>query len=231
MKKRPWRRLVAPLIALAAVSLFVFLWNTLGLPTDTEIFTLVDGYYQAYGFWVIFISAILESLLFVGMYVPGSTAIFFGVILARGNVPQIGLVILIATVGLLVSHTVNYALGRYGWYHLLARFGLARSIEGAKARLERYGPTAIWITHWHPNMGALTSTAAGILSFPTHRFFLHTALAVLAWDTFWGTGAGLLGKAAFDLIGPFFAFIVVGAWFVISLVKAIAEGRKQAKAS
>lgn len=228
MKNKIWRQLQLPLIGLVAIATLLLIWRLLDLPSGEALTDVVSHYFDIYGYWVIFLSAIVEGLLLAGLYYPGSVVIFLGVILANGDVKQVIIVVVVTTLGLIIAHIINYLLGKYGWYRLLVKLGLSESIENAKGRLTRYGIRAIFLSHWHPNFGAFISTAAGILNFSPRTFLLSTIVAISIWDIFWGTMAYVVGEAAMSVIGPAFAFFVIGVWMVISLIKAINEHRKKA---
>ena len=70
---------------------------------------------------------------------------------------------------------------------------------------------------WHPNIGALTSTASGILHFPFRQFALRALVIAFFWNILWGTLAFFLGEAALGILGVRFALIVILIWIAIRL--------------
>ncbi|TSC86488.1 MAG: membrane-associated protein [Parcubacteria group bacterium Gr01-1014_8] len=208
-----------PLFSLAAFVSFYLVWTLLDLPPQEEIISLAREYFDNYGLLTVFVSAILEAALMVGWYYPGSLVIVLGAIFAGSDLVQLGEVLFITSLGFLVAHTFNFYIGKYGWYRLLVALGFREALEKAKSQLIRYGPRAIFLTYWHPNLGALTSTAAGILSMPFRTVALYSIAATLLWNTMWTTLAYFLGDKAIAAIGPKFVLAFIAVWVLLILVR------------
>ncbi len=196
-----------PMIFLAVALLLWAGWRVLNLPSESELIEIAKRYFDLYGYVIVFVSAIIEGMLLAGLYYPGSLVIFLGVIFAGKNIPEV----------LWVAYLFNYALGKYGWYKLLLRFGLRGPIEKAGAHLTKYGLSAIFFSYWQPNLAALTSTVAGILQFPLRKFILYSTIAAALWDTFWGALVYVLGETALSAIGIRFVLVIVFVWIACRL--------------
>ena len=214
-----WKVAGWPIILLAFFSLIWIVWNSSGLPQDAELIAATEKYFIQYGYWIVLVSAIIEGMLVAGLYYPGSLVIFLGVIFAGKNVPTVALVVLLTSIGLTIAYGMDYLLGRYGWYRLLLKFGLQNPIENAQQKLIQYGPRAIFLSYWHPNLAALTSTAAGILQFPIKKFAIYSILSIACWNIFWGTLAYFIGESALNIIGIRFAFLVAIIWLAYRVVR------------
>jgi membrane protein DedA with SNARE-associated domain len=206
------KKAAQPLALLVFVGVFYFGWKLLDLPSEEELIVIARAYFEKYGLITVFISAIIEAALMLGLYYPGSLVIFLGVIFAAGNVPKILAVIVVTILGTSLAYIMNYFLGKYGWYHLIGRFGLTENLDRAKAKLEQHDIKAVFGTYWHPNLAAFTSTAAGILHLSFKRFILLSILASICWNFFWGMLAAILGEKALKIIGFRFALVVVVVW-------------------
>lgn len=217
--KADWKIIALPLAFLGILLSLVALWKALQLPSEEELIAVARQYFDRYGYGVVFVSALIEGMLLLGLYYPGSFVIFLGVILAGQNIPRVGAVVLVVTLGLLIAYLLNYLLGKYGWYRLFVRFGLRQQIEKAQARLARQGPNIIFVTYWHPNFAALTAAAAGILHLTFIRFLLYSVVAALGWNTFWAALIYWLGEVALELTGIRFAIIVIIAWTLFVIAK------------
>jgi membrane-associated protein len=207
-----------PLVGLLAFISFYLVWGLLGLPSDDEIIVISETYFEQYGLITIFIAAILEGMLFAGWYFPGSLVIVLGVVFAGNNYPQLFGVFLLTTIGLVIAHIINFYVGKYGWYRVLSALGFQGAIEKAKSQLVQYGPRAIFFTYWHPNLAALTATAAGILNIPFRTFLLYSIVATTVWDIFWTILGYSLGQAAITAIGPKFVIGFVTIWIASILI-------------
>jgi membrane protein DedA with SNARE-associated domain len=224
--RRTLKAIAAPLVILC-VSLFLFFtWKSLGLPSDDHLIEIVHGYFERYGLLTVFVSAILEGLLLVGVYYPGSLVIFLGVIFAAGNPLRAAETVIVVIVALCIAYSINFALGKYGWYRLLLAFGLSTPLHSAQARLSKHGPRAIFFTFWHPNIAAVTSTSAGILHIPFMRFALYAGAACIFWNTCWGLVVYTMGASSLQLMGLPFIIALTSLWIVGVLGKRYYDKRR-----
>ena len=214
------KKFYLPLGFLVAFITLAIIWIGLDLPRDEELVAVLTPYFEKYGLWFLLASAVLEGVLLVGVYYPGSFVIFFGVILAGKDIGQVALVLLVVTLGMIFGYMLNFALGKYGWYRLLLRFGLGEPIERAKERLTKYGSRAIIGSYWHPNFAALTATAAGILDYPFMRFLVYSLGSAIVWNTLWGALTYILGHKALELMGIRFILVFIGVWILIIAISS-----------
>lgn len=185
---------IFPLGLLIMVILGDILWNAVGFPDVKEVIEIIKQLFINYGYPLVFFSAFIESALLVGLYVPGSVALILAATLAGQGVLNIWLVILYITLGCMSAVVTNYALGKYGWYHVLARFGLKGTIDKVKARAEAVGFKLIHFTYFNPNLASFTATSFGILRVSFPRFFFHSLIAFIYWNCMWGFGFYFFGN-------------------------------------
>ena len=217
MTKDTLKKIVLPLIFLGvAVSLF-FVWKIFNLPPQEKLIEIARSYFDAYGLITIFISSILEGVLLVGWYYPGSLVIFLGVIFAGHDAVRVTEVISVVTAGFFIAYALNFSLGKYGWDRGLLVLGLREALERAQRRLANYGLRVIFLTYWHPNLAGLTSTAAGILHIPFKKFFFYSCISAILWNIFWGSLVYFLGEQALTLIGFRFVLIILGIWILVRI--------------
>ncbi len=220
MTKNILQNIGLPLVFLGVFASLFLLWRILNLPKDDELIEIIRNWFNQYGLWIVLVSAIIEGVLLVGWYYPGSLVIFLGVIFAGKDIPQVIITISFVTIGLLVAYILNYAIGRYGWYKLLLKFGIKAPVENAKRRLTKYGLKGIYGSYWQPNLAALTSTAAGILHFPFKKFLKYSLIATIIWNVFWGSLVYFLGESALNLVANIYiVFIGIGVWIAIRLIR------------
>ena len=132
--QRFWRASAPGLICLAIVLLLYVFWQTAGIPSEAELIPLARAYFNEYGLVTVFVGAVAEGLLLIGIYLPGTFIILLGVILANGDPGRLVVIWAVTIAGLLCSYTANYAMGRFGWYRLLVAYGLKESLEKARRR-------------------------------------------------------------------------------------------------
>lgn len=191
------------------------------LPKPEEFIDLIKGFYGSYGYQIVFLAGLLEATFLIGFQVPGSTVVLLGAAISRTGAIAFPLVFILGISGLLTGYTINYFLGRHGWYHLLARFGLERAIEAAKKRLERHGIRIMLVGYVTPGFATLLSTTAGVIRMPFRKFFGVSIIAQSAWSFFWGGLAYLIGLPLLVFVSRYLIFVFVGIGFLWLLVKWI----------
>ncbi|MBX2866967.1 VTT domain-containing protein [Candidatus Kaiserbacteria bacterium] len=222
------RNIKTALYFLIAMGVLIGGWYLLDLPPDYELKRMIGDAFQTYGPIVIYLGSLLEGLLFIGFYFPGSLVIFLSVALAGSPLAAVKAVVFV-TLGLYTAYIIDYLLGRYGWYRLLTRFGLGESINETRERLEARGWRYILATFWNPAFSALTATAAGILHLPLRSFALMALGALILWNTFWGVLVYSLGEAALTIVGFKFVIIAAVLWLLYEIVRAVITHRRESR--
>lgn len=177
-------------------------------------------YFSRYGLVIIIVSSFIEGLLIVGLYFPGSIVFFFGLIVAGNNIGQVAEVACFAILGIWAAYIVNFYVGWFGWYHVLIAFGLKEPLENAQRKLQRYGLNAIAMTFWHPNIGAVVSTAAGVLHFRARTFLPVSFVAVAFWLSCWSVLVFWLGPNAISILGFRVLIVLLLIWMAYRFLMA-----------
>ncbi len=211
--------LIAPLVLLLSLVLLIIAYNFFNLPDLDKFVELAQKYYSRHLFWTVFIGALVEGLLVVNWYLPGSIVIVFGVIFARNNVVDVALSVTLIILGFFMTTIINYGLGRYGWYRLLLRLGLKEPLQRMKKRVEKSGLPIIFSTYFHPNVGALTATSAGILMYSFRRFVFYSFFALVGWNALWGIVVYFTGPIILNLLSIWTAFLVIIFWIIFLVIK------------
>lgn len=214
------RYIAAPLILLLLYLLFILTYRGLGLPSAEEIIQLAQQYYAQYGYLVVFIGALLEGLLAVNWYLPGSTVIVLGVVYSQQAGLNIGVLVGIVVLGFLLTMVIDYWLGYLGWYRLMLRLGLGKALNNLKPKVEKHGVSVVLVTYVHPNLGAVTATMCGILRIPFAKFVLYSLVALVAWNTAWAIIVYLLGPAILNLLSTWLVIPLLILWLLISFIRA-----------
>lgn len=200
------------LVALALVAASYLL----PVPELAELVALLRRVYGRHGYWVVLLGSLVEGTVVANWYFPGSTIVLLGAAFAREGVVRLPLVLGLAAVGFFLGASLNYLLGRYGWYRLLERLGLGRALEEANRRVARFGWRAVFLGYVNPALGVVLSTSAGILRLPYGRFLLVSLAAVVFWTVVWGTLAYWFGLLILELVSTYWWVwtVPLGAWLV-----------------
>lgn len=210
---------IVPVVFLVAIVFGLLLWKLFNLPDSEYVIKVASSYYKTYGYWVVLIGALAEGLLFLNWYVPGSIVIVMGVVFASQNNQNVFLVVVLITLGFFITSIINYILGRFGWYHVFMKLGLKKPLEKIKLKVENRGLPIIFSTYFHPNIGALTSTSAGILRLNFAKFVLYSLLALAVWNFIWGVVVYFIGSFVLKYMGFLLMPMFVVGWLIFAGVR------------
>ncbi len=165
----------------------------------------LDTLFQQYGYWVIFIGVMLES---IGLPLPGeSLMIAAALYAATTHHLNIFVLVPIAAAGAISGDQIGYFIGRWIGFRVLAHWG--RKVGLTDERLElgrflfrRYGPAVVFLGRFIAILRTLAAVLAGANRMPWHTFLLWNALGGIGWTCLYGFGAYLLGDAAKRISGP-----------------------------
>jgi membrane-associated protein len=225
-------------IAVAGLAALAGLAVALGAVPTPELSGVLSDAADSLGAWTYALVpslAFLETGAFVGLAVPGETAILVGGVVAeRGAVelaPLIGLV-WVAAVG---GDVVSFLLGRrYGRPLLDAHGGRLRirpeHVERVERIFDRHGGKAILVGRFVGILRALMPFVAGASRFPLRRFVPYTAVGALGWAAAF-TLVGYGFSESFESAGEDATRIALAAALgagVVMVALAIRSGRKRA---
>lgn len=219
-KEQELAKLVGVGIVLGVVLFLIFLRAKGIIPGPDIIVSYLETLYTNYGYPVVFISALIEGLVLVNLYFPGSTAIILGVIFASRSELSVPLVVALAIGGFLISYTANYFIGRHGLNKLLKKCGYEESLKNIQNSLKEKGGRAILSSYFHPNLAALVSTGAGLIGMPYLKFIGASALALILWDSLWAFVAFQLGERALKLFESWYIIPVTILWSLLAFYLA-----------
>ncbi len=220
------KALTIPLILLATLVIFLVI-ASIFFPTPDMLLEVLKKYFALYGYPVLVISAIIESIPVINIYFPGSSIILLAAAFSRQGSLNIYAVIFLTALSFCITYVFNYWIGYKGWHKLFDKFGMHDALEKTKNQVEKHGSWWIWISYTHPNLGALTSTAFGILKLPFPSFLIQSIFANFVWTFFWGF---LMYFASDRLITILTArWLVIAALILFVGIKIIVELKKSKK--
>jgi len=140
---------------------------------------------------------VVESGLFVGVFLPGDSLLFgAGLLVGSGRVDvPVAVLAGSAWVGAVMGDTLGYGLGRWfgrAWVIRGRGAGSRRFLAVAERMYERHGWFAIVVCRWFPGVRAIVPTLAGVGRMHPVRFTVANGLGALLW----AVGMVLLGYAA-----------------------------------
>lgn len=165
----------------------------------------IEGLFQTYGYTVIIIGIMLESM---GLPLPGeSLMIAAALYAATTHKLNIFLLVPLAAVGAIAGDQVGYFAGRWIGYRVLARWGRKLGITDERLELgrylfSRYGGAVVFLGRFVAILRTFAALLAGANRMPWHSFLMWNALGGIGWTSLYGFGAYLLGDIAKRLSGP-----------------------------
>lgn len=190
------------------VAIFIFLQGK--LPDPKTLLAWIENLYKHYGYIVVFAGALIEGLFLIGNYFPGSTIVFAGAALSRKGILLFPLALCLAIIALNIAFIINYILGRYGWYHILEKYGLHESLLKAKETIQKNETKAFLAGYAIINTAAILSTAAGVIKMPFKKFIVYSIISQTIWGIVWGTVAYTFGLQIIEAINSYLPAIIFG---------------------
>lgn len=209
--------IISLIIVISIYSLIRFAWSYYSLPDESQIIDLVNGFFTKYGLIVILLASIVESLLLIGNYFPGSLVIFLGVASSIGDVNRAIKTVALTIIGMLIGYSINYFLGKYGWYKVLIKFGLQEAFTSFKNKINKMDAEnslfkkvlVIGGFYIIPGSGSILSTSFGILNYNYGKFVSYAIFLVTFWNILWGILVYHFGMKIFEILSSYVAGIVL----------------------
>ncbi|MDW5327552.1 DedA family protein [Plantactinospora sp. KLBMP9567] len=169
-----------------------------------------------------------ESAAFVGLFLPGETALLLGGALAATGRVSLPAMVVVSTVAAIAGDSVGYEIGRWTGPPLRrsrpGRWVGEERWSRAERFVARHGPLAVLLGRWVGVLRTLVPALAGMNRMPYRRFLLFNALGGAAWATAvvmvgylagasWRRIENHLGEAGAGLAA--LVVLCLGAWWLI----------------
>ena len=181
-----------------------------------------SGFVQHWGYLAVFLLAGIESLCVP--FLPGETALLTAAALATKLHLAIGGIIVAAAAGPIVGGSLGYAVGWWGGYRLLVRYGARVGLGQPQVKVTHYlfqrdGGRVVFLGRFVLVLRSFAGLLAGAGRMPPLAFLLFNAAGSVVWATAYGLAAGF-GLAA--------AAIVVAGLLLLRRHSARLEARAEA---
>lgn len=137
--------------------------------------------------WVnifIFLVAMSESLLVVGLIVPGFILMVgFGALIAIGHL-DFWPTVLIAVAGAIAGDSISYWLGQHYKQQLVSLWPLSKYpslIKQGQNFFNRHGKKSVVLARFFGPLRAIVPTIAGMSNMPTMQFYFSNILSAIVW--------------------------------------------------
>lgn len=181
------------------------------------------GLLAVYGYVAVFLFIAIESM---GIPFPGETMLITAAIYA-GHTQRLNVILVIAAAaaGAIIGDNLGYAIGHWGGYRLVRRYGRFVRLHEGRLKLGQYmfrqhGGKVVFFGRFVSVLRAYAAFLAGTNRMPWRRFLVFNAAGGIAWATLFGTGAYLLGQQisrlsqATAIVFGIVAVVAIVAFFV-----------------
>ena len=133
---------------------------------------------------IIFLAALTESLVVVGLIVPGGVLMFAAGALVATGATSLRITLVSVALGAIAGDATSYWLGRHYRAALGTRWPFNRYpsvFARSTAFFERYGGKSVFFGRFVGPVRPLIPAVAGMLGMPPARFFVANILSALVW--------------------------------------------------
>ncbi len=142
--------------------------------------------FSHYGYRILFIAAFLESLLFVGVFVPGATLAVFAGFVARRHVLNFWPAFLVLSLGAYLGDILNYFLGKNAGYSFLKKYGkyfffTEGRLETVRDHIRKNRAKTLILGRFTSFTRSISPFAAGASGVDLIPFFGFTLISAVSW--------------------------------------------------
>jgi membrane protein DedA with SNARE-associated domain len=158
----------------------------------SEWINWLGSFYDEYGYLVVFLSSFCENTALLGFFMPGNSLVLLGAFYARIGSLNLGMVILLATLGTIIGYHLDFLLGRFFLAGFLVRVQKTRlgrrmrlpaRIRLARMLLNKHGGKAIVLSHVTSQMRSVIAISAGFTHMRYRTFLIYEVIAATLWNT------------------------------------------------
>jgi membrane protein DedA with SNARE-associated domain len=210
-----WYLLLIFIFAFSFLFLIKFIWGHFSLPNSSELVVFLQNFLLEHGLLVVFLSAIVESILFLGGYFPGTIIIFLSLSITGETLLKIFETVLTATFGMIIGYSIDYFIGKYGALKILKKLNLEKDVEKLKSEIQKNGASAGFLLYILPGFGAIVSTTFGIIAYDFKKFLAFLLITLLIWNSIWGIVGFIFGDSVLKIItSGYLGFVILFVWFL-----------------
>ncbi|WP_244828688.1 bifunctional DedA family/phosphatase PAP2 family protein [Caballeronia sp. TF1N1] len=185
---------------------------------------------------VVLLASFLESLAFIGTFIPGSTAMFIAGALVGTGALNLGWVMVCAVVGAIAGDAVSFWFGKR-YATSIAQMWPFRAHPGALVAGRRYfdkhGAKSVVLARFVGPMRAVVPVVAGVAGMTPARFLAVNIISALIWaplhilpGVVFGASIELAGAVSIRLV-VILVILAALAWLVFNLARVVISHAKE----
>lgn len=154
-------------------------------------------HFRIVGYWLVLLVSLLESLVLVGVIVPGAVLVVFAGALAAQGYFDLGDLIWFAAIGAILGDGISFMLGQRGTglFKDTNRIFKASYLEAGERFFLQHGAKSIFLGRFIGLVRAVIPFVAGLAGMTAKRFYLWNILSAFAWAVSHLLAGYFLGQA------------------------------------
>ena len=174
---------------------------------------------ETFGYLAVFLFIAIESM---GIPFPGETMLITAALYAgHTHRMEIVLVIAAAAAGAIIGDNIGFAIGHWGGYRLVRRYGRYVRLHEGRLKLGQYlfrkhGGKVVFFGRFVSILRAYAAFLAGTNRMPWWRFLVFNAAGGVVWASVFGLGGYALGTQIHNITRT--SGIVFGILAVVAIV-------------
>jgi membrane protein DedA with SNARE-associated domain len=181
---------------------------------------ILENLYLKFGYLGLVIATFLESIVYLGLYFPGSFIIALAVFFSNGSFVSLLIISILVAITLTITAVINYFFGRY-----VSRKDFFEKKEFVKE--SKSISKGLFVSMLHPDLMAFYFFNAGL-----ERQNMKKLIYVPIFMIPYGYLIGFVLSRFSELLrrgleSPNFLLIIIGIWFVASFVFEIKRRKRK----
>lgn len=154
-------------------------------------------HFHMLGYWLVFLVAFLESLVLVGIVIPGATMVIFAGALAAQGYFEPGDLIWFAAFGAILGDSLGYWLGRHGtgFFKDSNKIFKLSHLETSTRFFQKHGAKSVFLGRFVGLVRMMVPFVAGLSHMEAKRFYFWNIFSAFAWATSHVLAGYFLGQA------------------------------------
>ena len=138
-----------------------------------------------WGYWAVLLVSLLESLAFVGTFIPGMIIVLFVGFASANGVLDLGDLIWFVAIGGIIGDSLSYYLGTKGtkFFRLENKFFKYSHLEKGKEFFEQHGSKSIFLGRFIGPIRSIVPFIAGLTHLRKGVFLFWDIISGFAWAT------------------------------------------------
>ncbi len=139
-----------------------------------------------WGYWIIFLSTILETIPPIGLVIPGNTIVILGGFFAKLQIIDVGDVIWIAALGAVIGDSLGYYLGKRYGYSFLTKYGKyfyfkEEHYNKVKKLVNTHTGKTVILGRFNPLSRVFVPFIGGASEIPFFKFIFYGIIGAISW--------------------------------------------------